>query len=732
MRFPEIQTLRSVDLVIPVELSRLRDVVYNLWWTWSPRAHLLFHAIHPARWHHYHNPVEVLHHVSPSRWERLRLDRDFMSSYRTLIEEYDGYVSGADGSWFGRAHRDYEGGPVAYFSTEFGWHECLGIYSGGLGILSGDTCKSASDLGIPFVGVGLLYRRGYFRQTIDAEGQQQHFYPDYDLHRLPLLPVAARDGKPLRVGVEFPGRQLSIGVWKATIGRVSVLLLDTDVAENDPADRTVTSFLYVRGREMRLCQEVVLGVGGVRVLEALGISPSVWHMNEGHSAFLALERIRGQMVRDRISFAEALRRTAGNAVFTTHTPVPAGNEVFEVGVIREYFAESARSCGVLVEDLVSLGRARPEEATDFNLTALAIRTSSRANGVSELHGGVADALWRHLRPPGAQGGRFIGHVTNGVHVPTWIGPEMGELLRRRLDRPLEEMLLDASFGDAIQSIPDEEVWGVHRAQKNRLITFARARAQDQFARHGRSPQELRQVQQLLDPDALTLGWARRFATYKRAALLFSDPERLRAILGDRDRPVQILLAGKAHPADQDGRDLIRSLFQASVSPGFSGRILFLENYDMRIARYLVQGVDVWLNTPRRPHEASGTSGMKVAVNGGLNFSILDGWWCEGYDAAHGWVIGKNQDYADAQLQDREDSEAFHSVLTQEIVPCFYRRSANGLPEEWIGRMKKAMALLAPRFSASRMMQEYFEKLYLPASRREGWGSEMDEVNDWAP
>ncbi len=732
MRLPEIPTLPSLDLEIPVELSRLRDVAYNLWWTWSPRAHLLFHEIHPARWHHYHNPVEVLHHVSPSRWERLLLDRGFRDSYRTLIEEYDRYLSGADGSWFDRAHRDYEGGPVAYFSSEFGWHECLGIYSGGLGILSGDTCKSASDLGIPFVGVGLVYRRGYFRQTIDAEGHQQHFYPDYDLRRLPLLRVAGRDGKPMRVTVEFPDRRLSIGVWKATVGRVNVLLLDTDVTENDPADRTVSSFLYVRGREMRLCQEIVLGMGGVRVLEALGISPSVWHMNEGHSAFLALERIHHEMARNRISFAEALRRTAGNAVFTTHTPVPAGNEIFEAGLVREYLAGYAQACGVPVEEVVALGRPRPQESAEFNLTALAIRASSRANGVSQLHGGVADAMWRHLRPPRAQGERLIGHVTNGVHVPTWIGPEMGDLLRRRLDRPLEEMLLDESFGEAIQSIPDEEVWGVHRAQKIRLVTFARDRAQDQLARHGRSPRELRQVQRLLDPEALTLGFARRFATYKRAALLFADMERLRAILGDRDRPVQVLLAGKAHPADRDGRDLIRSIFQASVSQGFSGRILFLENYDMCVARYLVQGVDVWLNTPRRPHEASGTSGMKVAVNGGLNFSILDGWWCEGYDAAHGWVIGKNQDYSDPGLQDQEDSEALYRVLTQEIVPCFYRRDASGLPGEWIGRMKKAMATLTPRFSASRMMQEYFEKLYLPASRREGWGSEMDEVMDWAP
>ncbi len=732
MRLPEIRTLPSIDLEIPVELSRLRDLAYNLWWTWSPTAHLLFHTIHPARWHHYHNPVEVLHHVAPSRWEWLLLDREFMGSYHTLIDEFDRYVSDSEGSWFHRVHPDYEGGPVAYVSTEFGWHECLAVYSGGLGVLSGDTCKSASDLGIPFVGVGLMYRRGYFQQSIDAEGNQQHFYPDYDLHRLPLLPVAGRDGKPLRVTLELPGRQVQVAAWKAIVGRVSVLLLDTDVPENDPADRTITSFLYVRGREMRLCQEMVLGMGGVRILETLGISPSVWHMNEGHSALLSLERIRGQIERNRVPFAEALRRTAGNAVFTTHTPVPAGNEAFDAELARKYLVDWARACGVPVDDLLALGRTRPEETGEFNLTALAIRTSSRTNGVSELHGRVADALWRHLKAHGAEGERFIGHITNGVHTPTWLGPEMGELLRRRLGRPADEMHLDPAFADAVLSIPDEEAWQAHQAQKRRLISFARDRVKDQFARHGRSPDELREVQRLLDPEALTLGLARRFATYKRASLLLSDRQRLRSIISDQERPVQILLAGKAHPADEPGRRLIRFLFETSLSPEFSGRILFLENYDMGIARHLVQGVDVWLNTPRRPYEASGTSGMKAAVNGGLHFSVLDGWWCEGYDPSHGWVIGTGQDYADPDVQDREDAESLYRVLTGEIVPCYYRRDSKGLPVEWIGRMKKAIALLAPRFSSARMMQEYAEKLYLPASRREGWGSEMDEVQFWSP
>ncbi len=732
MKLPEIRTLRSVDLEIPVELSRLRDIAYNLWWTWSPLAHLLFNEIQSKRWHHYHNPIEVLALVEPTRWERLLLDREFMRSYHTLVDEFDSYLAGAETSWFRHAHADYEGGAVAYFSTEFGWHDCLGIYSGGLGILSGDTCKSASDLGIPFVGIGLLYRRGYFQQSIDAEGHQQHYYPDYDLQRLPVLPVAAKDGKALRVSLDLPGRRVSLAVWKAQVGRVPVLLLDSDVTENDAADRAITSFLYVRGREMRLCQEIALGVGGVRALRAVGIAPSVWHMNEGHSAFLAMERIHTLVVSDRVPFVEALRRTAGNAIFTTHTPVPAGNETFDAELVRKYFADCAQACGVPVEDVLALGRAWPDNHSEFNLTALAIRASSRTNGVSELHGRVAAEMWKHLRAPGDRGPRPITFVTNGVHTSTWIGPEIRTLLRSRVDGDLDDQILEPAFTGAVHSIPDREIWDAHMAQKHRLVSFARDRVQEQFARHGRSPDELRQVRSLLDPEALTLGFARRFATYKRASLLFRDRERLRRVLSDPSRPVQILFAGKAHPADTPGRELIRAIFQDSISPEFSGRVVFLENYDVRIARYLVQGVDVWINTPRRPHEASGTSGMKAAVNGALNFSVLDGWWCEGYDPSHGFVIGSDQEHADPDQQDREDADSFYRVLADQIVPCYYRRNASGIPEEWVGRMKEAIARLAPRFGTARMMREYAESLYLPASRREGWGTEIDEVQCWSP
>jgi len=736
IRMPEVRTVPVADIEIPMELSRLYDLIYNLWWTWSSRAHLLFSSIDPVRWIRYRNPVELLINVDPHRWEPLLLDENFMSSYQAVVGEFDDYLAGVKASWFRKTFPDYDAGPIAYFSTEFGWHESLGIYSGGLGILSGDHCKAASDLGLPFVGVGLLYRRGYFLQTVDADGEQQHFHPDFDVWRLPVLPVVGPGGKEVRVSVDLLDRKVHLRLWKATVGRVPVILLDSDVRENVAADRQITSILYVRGREMRLCQEILLGIGGVHALRALGIRPAVWHLNEGHSAFASLERIRDKVLQDKLPFAEAIRRVADNAVFTTHTPVPAGNEMFEAPLVSEYFSECAKRCGVPVDDLLALGLAVPgRNDGQFNLTALAIRTTRQTNGVSELHGRVADAMWRALWPvkQDEPDERKISHITNGVHVPTWIGPEMNDLLRRRLGQGYLARLLDPGFAEGIMAIPDAEFWEAHEAQKRRLIGFARERLIGQFARHGRSPKELRQIENLMDPGILTLGFARRFATYKRADLIFNDPGKLRAILTDADRPVQVLFAGKAHPADRPGQDLIRRIFEASLTPTFQGKIVFLENYDMRVARALVQGVDVWLNTPSRPHEASGTSGMKVAVNGGLNFSVLDGWWCEGYDRTHGWVIGRGQDSADDGAQNREDAESFYRVLLGEIVPCFYRRDpASALPVEWIGKMKRALAKLAPRFSAERMVRDYARKAYLPAALGEEPGAVIQESQFWQP
>jgi starch phosphorylase len=726
---PKIETLPGAEVDLPRELARLYDLAYNLWWTWSPNAHLLFSAIDPARWIRSRNPVALLLGVEPHMWDPLLQNESFMSSYHSVIGEFDRYLSGGETAWFTKTYPSFSGGPVAYFSTEFGWHECLGIYSGGLGVLSGDHCKSASDLGIPFVGVGLMYRRGYFRQSVDADGRQQHFYPDYDLHRLPLRPVAGPGGKPLRVHVELPERSVQLRVWKATVGRVPVLLLDSDVRENDPADRPITSILYVHGREMRLCQEMVLGVGGFRALEAAGITPSVWHLNEGHSALVSFERIRRTMAVDGIGFDEAVTKTSKTSAFTTHTPVPAGNETFEIPLVRTYADAWAAGLAGGSSPFVDLGRGAPGDGV-FNMTVLAIRTSSRVNGVSKLHGHVADGMWKHLFPAADSEKEHVGAITNGVHTPTWMGPEMGAMLRRHLGGDFERRLLDPGFADEVLQIPDADIWDAHAAQKTRLLRLVRERVLQQLARHGRSPEDLRRVQTLLAPDVLTLGFARRFATYKRADLIFRDLARLKDIVTSASRPVQIVFAGKAHPADKPGQDVLRRIFEYSMSADLWGHVVLLENYDMGVARFLVQGVDVWVNTPRRPLEASGTSGMKAAANGALNLSVLDGWWAEGYEPGLGFAIGRAHDYGDFGTQDAEDSESLYRVLADEVAAEFYDRDAGGLPRKWLDRMKRSIARLTPRFSTARMVRDYAIRAYVPAMREND--PTLDEERLWAP
>jgi starch phosphorylase len=714
MMRPEIRTRPAGDLEIPQLFSRLRDVAYNLWWTWSPDAHRLFSRLSPSTWRHYRNPIDVLIDLGAERWQVLQDDNEFARMYHTVVEQFDGYVAPSEPTWFERNHGGYRGGPFAYFCAEFGWHECLQIYSGGLGVLAGDHSKSASDLGLPFVGVGLMYKHGYFRQSIDAEGYQQHFYPDYDLQRLPLLPVLDPSGTELQVGVDVPGRTVQLRVWCARVGRVPVLLLDSDLPINHPADRSITSVLYVRGREMRLCQEIVLGIGGARALEALGISPAAWHINEGHSALLLLQRMERALEHETRPLDETLRRVASDTLFTTHTPVPAGNEAFETALFRKYFAGWADQTGIDLEALIALGRT-PDGADIFNFTALALRASAHANGVSELHGKVANEMWKPL----LEGSSLspIEHVTNGIHTPTWVGPEMSQVLLKHLGPDLDDGDLQDGFAEKVETVPDHELWTAHLAQKQRLIRLIREITMQQFARHGRSPEELREVDGLLDPDALTIGFARRFATYKRADLLLRSQERLQALLDDVERPVQIVFAGKAHPADRPGQDLIRRIHQASLSDELRGRVIFVESYDMRIARCLVQGVDLWLNTPRRPLEASGTSGMKAAVNGVLNCSILDGWWCEGHDASHGWTIDSAEDGKDEAAQDAADSDALYRVLFDEIVPAYYGRSEQGLPVDWIRRMKRSIGLLTPQFSTARMVREYVGRYYLAGRNR---------------
>lgn len=709
---PAIPRLHVADIELPHDVDRLYDLAYNLWWTWNRPATQLFSQIAPATWSHYRNPVELLINVRPMHWGALLDSEEFMSAYSSVVRDFESYLGSEDRAWFHRRHPGYDAGPIAYLSMEFGFHQALSIYSGGLGVLSGDHCKSASDLGVPMVGVGLLYKRGYFRQTIDSDGFQQHTYPIFDFNRLPIFPAATRTGREVIITLPLPGRDLAIKVWVAQVGRLPVLLLDTDIPRNDPTDRPITHALYVRGREMRLLQELVLGIGGARALDVLGIKPGVWHINEGHSALVQLERLRA--IVDQGAGLDQAREIIGrNTVFTTHTPVPAGNEQFDLDLVRRYLAPWNDSPALPNGNLLGLGAGINGDAV-FNLTALGLRTSALRNGVSRLNGEILRSMWHPLfSDHGAAEDVPIGSVSNGVHASTWAGLEMRELFARHLGRSWRQRLLEPDAWAGLRDIGDGEMWAAHRAQKIRLARFTRTCLREQFARHGRSPDELREIDGYFDPEILTIGFARRFATYKRADLLFSDRDRLRALVHNPGRPVQIIFAGKAHPADRPGQELVQSIFQLSQSDDFRGRVFFLENYDIRLAKKLVQGVDVWLNTPRRPLEASGTSGQKAAMNGALNFSILDGWWPEAISSDSGWIIGDVEATGDEGEQDRRDAESLYTTLEGEIVPAFYERSENGLPTAWIDRMKNSIAAITPAFNSDRMVRDYVEQFYMP-------------------
>jgi glycogen phosphorylase len=703
-----IPTLPVEGVRLPSQFEGLERLAYNYYWTWHPRVRVLFRRVDAASWLRYRNPVAVVQ--AQRNWSEIVDDPDLQVEYRTLLDEFDRYMANGSGHWFQRKHEGELHGPIAYFCAEYGLHESLGIYSGGLGVLAGDHLKAASDMALPFVGVGLFYRHGYFRQSIDADGHQEHAYPDYDPTRLPLLRVADSDGGPLHVPVELPGRTVWCAVWLARVGRVPLLLLDTDIADNDDADRPITHILYVRGREMRLHQEIVLGVGGVRALRALGIEPHVWHLNEGHSAFMIVERTR-ELVRRGLSLDEALERVRRDAVFTIHTPVSAGNERFESDLVRRLAAPLTTASGLDLERILELGRGVDADPAQFDMTAFSLRQTHGANAVSRLHAETANGTWNQIsRTP-------ILAVTNGVHPPSWVGGpfrQLFEQLGADLDQ-IDDSEKKRRFWERLERIPDEQLWEAHRRQKLDLAFFARRRLQSQLARHGESPHTLADLARVLDPSVMTIGFARRFATYKRAALLFSDEERLARIIFDEQRPVQIVFAGKAHPADRPGQRVIQDIFSRSRSSRFANRIFVIEDYDIRIGRYLVQGVDVWLNNPRRPLEASGTSGMKAAMNGIVNASVLDGWWDEGYNERNGWAIGTRAQSSDDGAQDWADVQDIYRLLEQEIAPAYYERDANGLPKRWLKLMRESMASTLWQFSTTRMLEEYVEQLYLPAA-----------------
>ncbi|HXX61639.1 MAG TPA: alpha-glucan family phosphorylase [Candidatus Sulfotelmatobacter sp.] len=708
MPMPEIPAQELVPLRLPPRLAGLRRLAFNLYWTWHPEVRELFSRIDAGAWERYRSPVPLLH--LDRDWTELLDNEGFMVDYEAVVAGFDAYLANGAGHWYPGGAGATFAGPVAYFCAEYGIHETLGLYSGGLGVLAGDHCKTASDMALPFVAVGLFYRHGYFSQTIDADGHQEHAYPDFDPRRMPLQRVIGPDGDPLMVPVELPGRTVQCAVWRVEVGRVPLLLLDSDVPQNAPEDRPITHILYVRGREMRLYQEIVLGVGGVRALRALGIDPAAWHLNEGHSALLLVERAR-ELMADGMPFDEALAAVRAASVFTIHTPIAAGNERFAADLVRRLTAPLLAGVGLDVERILELGRGPDGNAGEFDMTAFCLRATSRANAVSQLHGRTANATWHEVA------GQDILAITNGVHVASWLGTPLRRLYEQRgadLDR------LDAArpadrFWEHLGDLEDDRLWAAHRHLKVELALFARRHLRHQFARLGEAPEALGLLSQALDPAILTIGFARRFATYKRAELLFTDEARLAAILCDSDHPVQVVMAGKAHPADRPGQQVIRDIFARSRDERLRGRVLILENYDMRMARRLVRGTDVWLNTPRRPLEASGTSGMKAGANGAINCSVLDGWWDEGYTGDNGWAIGGRDIDPDDRAQDWADAQALYRLLADEIVPLYYDRAEDGLPHGWLDLMRRSLASITWRFSATRMLEEYVAQLYLPAA-----------------
>lgn len=692
------------------DLDRLAK---NLWWSWNPEAQSFWQAVAAkagadpllAR-----NPARLVAGLNQANLERLEMDSALMVALRRVMRQFQAAQEKTSAfaplSW---KH------PVAYFSMEFGVHESVPIYSGGLGILAGDHAKSAGEERVPLVGVGILYREGYFRQRIDERGRHEVEYPRLDFRQMPLEPAKEPSGRDLVVAVEMPKRKVFARIWKLQVGRTPLLLLDTDIRENRLADRSITAQLYGGSRENRIRQEVLLGIGGVRALHALGIEPLVWHMNEGHVAFLTLERL-ALARRQGLEFGEAVEAVAANTVFTTHTPVAAGNEVFDLPLAWRYLKEHAANAEIRLEDYLALGRDGSETGTPaLSMTVLALRLSRYRNGVSALHGAVARGMWHALWPGFREEEVPIASITNGIHTQTWVAPEMDALYGKYLLGDWRARLHDAKYWEKVSAIPSREIWSAKQAMKRRLVDFVRDREARRLARLGVSTNRIQKFMEgYLDPGALTIGFARRFAGYKRADLLFHDLRRAARILGNTKQPVQILFAGKAHPQDLEGQRIFNRITAFARRPAFRGRVAVIEDYDMDVARHLVQGVDLWLNNPRRPLEASGTSGQKVPINGGLNASILDGWWEEGYAKKAGWSFGKTEPCSDSRRQDKEDAAALYAVLEREIFPMFFRRNSQGVPDGWMRMVKASMARHIPQFSTARMVREYAARFYLPA------------------
>ncbi|MEI6305515.1 MAG: glycosyltransferase family 1 protein [Deltaproteobacteria bacterium] len=704
----------SVVPSLSQELSPLQRIAYNLWWSWEPDAIDLFRRLDADLWKSTrHNPVELLGILQQTTLETLNSNEGFMAHLRMVDEKLTEYLQ--EKTWFQSHCNGNINMKVAYFSMEFGLHESIPIYSGGLGILAGDHLKSASDLGLPLVGVGLLYRQGYFRQYLNNEGWQQEYYPENDFYNLPLTLERDSNGAPLTIEMEFGSRKFSFHIWRVQVGRVPLYLLDTNLEENSPEDRLITAQLYFGDKEMRIIQEILLGIGGIRALRLLGIIPNVCHMNEGHAAFMALERIRLLMEKSGIGFRDAREVVSAGNVFTTHTPVEAGIDHFPPELLEKYLSGYYKSLGLNRDEFMGLGRQNPKNSQDsFCMAVLALKLADHANGVSQLHGEVSRNMWKNLWPELPEEQLPLTSITNGIHTKTWMSYHIANLLIRYLGTRWKDDPTDHNVWRHVARIPDAELWRTRQKCREKLVDFARKRLKEQLIKVGSTIKEIATAEEVLDPEVLTIGFARRFATYKRGTLLFRDLDRLSRILNNSEMPVQILFAGKAHPQDQQGKELIRQIFQVSLEERFRHRIVFIEDYDMEVARHLVQGVDVWLNTPLRPMEASGTSGMKVAFNGGLNMSILDGWWCEGYQMNNGWAIGKGEVYEDTEYQNQVESRAIYDLLEKEIIPMYYDRGSDNVPRAWVATMKASMQSLCPVFSTDRMVVEYAQRSYLPS------------------
>ncbi len=701
---------------LPRRLRRLPELAYNLWWTWNPEADRLFRRMDSAAWERAgHNPVHFLQHVPRRALTEATKSRGVLDRYDRILRTFDGYLEPGQPTWYAEHYPEHVNHPIAYFSTEFGLHESLPFYAGGLGVLSGDHLKEASDLGLPLVAIGFLYTQGYFKQRITEDGWQEAHYASLAFTDLPVIPVLARDSTPLTVSVDLPGRQVHARIWEIQVGRVPLFLLDSDIPENQPADRTLTSRLYTNDLELRISQELILGLGGVRALRALGYNPAAWHMNEGHSAFLSLERLR-EMVAAGHEFEPAIEKIRRATIFTTHTPVPAGHDEFPLWLMDKYFSSFWPELGVDRERFIDLARHKHPWGETFSMAILAIRLSGKCNGVSELHGAVSRKMWSFLWPDRPVEEVPIGHITNGIHTGSWLARRLGILYDRYLHPEWREHFDDPEIWQALDRIPDEELWAIRRHLKRKLVAYVRERARQRWKDGLFHPVQAIASGVLLDPYALTVGFARRFATYKRASLLLQDVDCLLAMVNHPSRPLQVIFAGKAHPADEPGKLLIQEVYRQVKRAEYGGRLVFLDDYDINLARYLVQGVDVWLNTPRRPNEASGTSGQKAALNGALNLSILDGWWREAYNGRNGWAIGNGSEDPTTDGDDQADAGALYDILEKEVIPLYYiERSADNLPGEWIGWMKESMRSLSPQFSMRRMVKEYARDMYLAGS-----------------